>query len=55
MDDISVFGDVLDLCMEIMEMEFKLYGYTLSLWQIGVWSIMAAVLLHFVMSALFGD
>lgn len=55
MDDISVFGDVLDLCMEVMEMEFQLYGYTLSLWQIGVWSVMAAVLLHFVMSALFGD
>lgn len=55
MDDISVFGDILNLCMEIMEMEFQLYGYTLSLWQIGVWSLMAAVLLHFVMSALFGD
>lgn len=55
MDDIFIFSDVFDLCMEIMQIQFELYGYTLSLWQIGVWGVMASVALHFVLCALFGD
>lgn len=55
MDNIYVFIDVFDFCMEILKMEFNLYGYTLSLWKIGVWGVLASVLLDFAMYMLFSD
>lgn len=55
MDDISVFGDLFDLIMEMMETEFVLFGFTLSLWQIAVWDVVASVFCFFVYHAFWDD
>lgn len=55
MDDISVFGDIMQMVMEIMEMEVELYGFRFSLWSAAVWDVMASVVVFFVFSALYDD
>lgn len=55
MDDISVFGDVMELIMEIMEMEVELYGFRFSLWSVAVADVMISVIAFFVFSAFYDD
>lgn len=45
---IAVFQRVLGATMDMMKIEFVLYDYTLSLWQIFLWLFIAGIILSFV-------
>lgn len=55
MDDISVFGDVMEMIMEVMNIPITLYGFTFTLWSVAVWDVMTSVVVFFVCQAFFDD
>lgn len=55
MDDISVFGDVMEMIMEVMNIPITLYGFTFTLWSAAVWDVMVSVIAFFIYSAFFDD
>lgn len=55
MDDISVFGLVFSGTLDLLKIEVTLYGHTISLWQVFVWSVVASVLIGFIFDAFSGE
>lgn len=55
MDDISVFGLLSSRTLDLLKIEVTLYGHTISLWQVFVWSVVASVLIGFILDAFSGE
>lgn len=55
MDDISVFGEVMEMIMEVMNIPITIYGFTFTLWSTAVWDVMTTAVVFFIYSAFFDD
>ena len=49
------FAEVISGAMALFRMEFTLYGYTLSFWQIFCFSVVASIVIWIVREVLLGD
>ena len=49
MEDLKI---VLQAVVDIMKFEFTIWGFTLSFWQIMIWSMIAVVVLWLVLEVL---
>lgn len=42
-----------DACVELMQVPFTIYGFTLSWWDIWIWSMIAGLILWFIVRFLY--
>lgn len=45
---VQAFQSLFTFTLQIFQMEFTLYGYTLSFWKIFLWSFVAGIVLWFI-------
>lgn len=50
----EAFGKILSATVDLMKLEFTVYGFTFSWWQIFIWSACAAIVV-WVLFTLWGD
>lgn len=51
----SVIGSLFSYVIKLFQIEFALYGYTFSLWQVFVFTIVASLVCRLLWEVFFGD
>lgn len=49
----ELFGTLLSLVMDLFQMEFTLYGFTFSFWQVFVFDIVVGIIAWIIMEVFF--
>ncbi len=51
----SVFGALFSSVMDLMQIEFTLFGFTISWWQVFVFTVVAGIASWIIWEAILGD